>query len=267
MGQLFSNKPEKQTYLIGDERALVISNMVRDIETCNTSNISIPIEIQRMVYKYCDKIEIFQINYDLTNYSVHSNNTVEMKFLLVGSVDWQTGGVGTSNIIKRYVDDEFSPQYETTYFFQRYCKLFVIHSNKMKHTLVRLQLWDPHFVNIHAPYAKLPTERHDVQSQFYYKADGIMIIFDLTQYESFQFAKQHLQRINNRGRHDVCKILVGNKCDLFNKRVIDPYDVDCFAESYNITYIETSAKSGLNVQHAFDILIKQVHDTKKWNTS
>merc|ERR1712166_948540 len=63
--------------------------------------------------------------------------------------------------------------------------------------------------------------------------------------------RQWLEEIQRYACEGVNKLLVGNKCDLANKRVVDKKSAEEFAEKHGITFLETSAKNNSNVEAAF----------------
>nr|AAS88841.2 putative rab1 small GTP-binding protein [Oryza sativa Japonica Group]BAG88340.1 unnamed protein product [Oryza sativa Japonica Group] len=69
--------------------------------------------------------------------------------------------------------------------------------------------------------------------------------------ESFNNVKQWLSEIDRYASDSVCKLLVGNKCDLVDSKVVDTEEAKAFAESLGISFLETSAKESINVEEAF----------------
>ncbi|RLN27559.1 protein argonaute 10 [Panicum miliaceum] len=69
--------------------------------------------------------------------------------------------------------------------------------------------------------------------------------------ESFNNIKQWLSEIDRYASDSVCKLLVGNKCDLVDSKVVDTETAKAFADSLGIPFIETSAKESINVEEAF----------------
>ncbi|TKW24781.1 hypothetical protein SEVIR_3G072200v4 [Setaria viridis] len=69
--------------------------------------------------------------------------------------------------------------------------------------------------------------------------------------ESFNNIKQCLSEIDRYASDNVCKLLVGNKCDLVDSKVVDTEKAKAFADSLGIPFIETSAKESINVEEAF----------------
>lgn len=88
-------------------------------------------------------------------------------------------------------------------------------------------------------------------------ANGIMLVFDLTVRASFQAVESWVRDIDKNADRKVAKILVGNKADLAdadNRRAVTAAEATKVAEQHGMTYIETSAKSGVNVDEAFEKL-------------
>ncbi|CAN6353428.1 unnamed protein product [Urochloa humidicola] len=77
------------------------------------------------------------------------------------------------------------------------------------------------------------------------------IVYDVTDMESFNNIKQWLNEIDRYASDSVCKLLVGNKCDLVDSKVVDTEQAKDFADSLGIPFIETSAKESINVEEAF----------------
>ena len=77
------------------------------------------------------------------------------------------------------------------------------------------------------------------------------MVFDVTDQESFNNVKQWLSEIDRYANESVNKLLVGNKCDLEETRVVEHATAKAFADEIGIPYIETSAKNATNVEEAF----------------
>uniref|UniRef100_A0A8C7M092 Ras-related protein Rab-1A n=1 Tax=Oncorhynchus mykiss TaxID=8022 RepID=A0A8C7M092_ONCMY len=78
------------------------------------------------------------------------------------------------------------------------------------------------------------------------------------QIESFNNVKQWLQEIDRYASENVNKLLVGNKCDLTTKKVVDYTTAKEFADSLGIPFLETSAKSATNVEQAFMTMAAEI---------
>ncbi|KAL3627834.1 Ras-related protein rabd1 [Castilleja foliolosa] len=94
-----------------------------------------------------------------------------------------------------------------------------------------------------------------ITSSYYRGAHGMasfnMIVYDVTEMESFNNVKQWLNEIDRYANDSVCKLLVGNKCDLVESKVVDTQTAKEFADELGIPFLETSAKDAINVEQAF----------------
>ena len=103
-------------------------------------------------------------------------------------------------------------------------------------------------------------ERFSIVAQaFYSKAQGIALCYSVDSKESFKRVEHWMEQVNSKARTDVCKILIGTKIDLPG-RVISYEEGKALADKYGIKYIETSAKEKINVEKAFELLAKDIHD-------
>ena len=112
------------------------------------------------------------------------------------------------------------------------------------------------------PPASAGQERfRTITSSYYRGAHGIIVVFDVTDQESFMNVKQWLHEIDRYACQNVKKLLVGNKCDLASKRAVPTEQAQEFADSLGIQYLETSAKNSTNVEKAFTTMAGQI---RKW---
>lgn len=122
-------------------------------------------------------------------------------------------------------------------------KLKNIISNNKK---VKLQIWDT-----------AGQERFKTITTSYYKgAQAIVIVYDVTDQDSFDHLKNWMSDIDKFAKEGIMKILVGNKVDLTEKRVISTEQGKDFARKYGIEYIETSAKVANNIDELFQSAAK-----------
>ena len=85
-----------------------------------------------------------------------------------------------------------------------------------------------------------------------------MVVFDVTDIESFNNINSWLIEIEKNANKNVYKILIGNKCDLEDKRQVTYEQAKEFADSYGMKYIETSAKTNQNVHEAYVTMTKEI---------
>ena len=97
-----------------------------------------------------------------------------------------------------------------------------------------------------------------ITRNFYRDCTGIIIVFDLTNTQTFKNVQLWLDQINAEVDDSVTKILVGNKLDLNREVGID--DVQNLMEDYNLPYFETSAMTGGNIGHLFTFMATILHD-------
>ena len=106
---------------------------------------------------------------------------------------------------------------------------------------IKLQIWDT-----------AGQERFRTITTSYYKgAHAIVIVFDITDKDSFEHVKVWMQDIDKFAKQGVMRILVGNKCDLENQRAVTKDEGNEMALKYGIKYIETSAKDTINIEELF----------------
>mmetsp|Transcript_21520 Transcript_21520/g.35446 ORF Transcript_21520/g.35446 Transcript_21520/m.35446 type:complete len:143 (+) Transcript_21520:449-877(+) len=124
-------------------------------------------------------------------------------------------------------------------------------------------------VLLHWPLSTLPLHQWDtagqerfrtITSSYYRGAHGIIVVYDVTDMESFNNVKQWLHEIDRYACENVNKLLVGNKSDLEKKRVVSTEQAQEFANSLGIEFMETSAKNATNVENAFTTMSAQIKE-------
>eukprot|EP01108_Squamamoeba_japonica_P002711 TRINITY_DN2322_c0_g1_i1.p2 TRINITY_DN2322_c0_g1~~TRINITY_DN2322_c0_g1_i1.p2 ORF type:complete len:126 (-),score=63.41 TRINITY_DN2322_c0_g1_i1:75-452(-) len=87
---------------------------------------------------------------------------------------------------------------------------------------------------------------------------GILLVYDVTDEKSFSNIRNWIRNIEQHATENVNKMLVGNKCDMADKRVVEAERGKALADEYSIKFMETSAKSSINVEEAFITLAKDI---------
>lgn len=166
-------------------------------------------------------------------------NTVSYDYLfkkpLVGDP-----GTGKSSLIMRFVGgSNFNADIVT--------KIIEIDRKRTK-----LQIWDP------VKQRRWPT----LHSACYRRAHGIIIVYDVTNENSFNNVKLWLQEIKTKGIENATIVIVGNKCDLTTHRHVDFSAGKKFADKHEISFFETSATNLINVQESFFTVAKEAHEKR-----
>jgi len=99
-----------------------------------------------------------------------------------------------------------------------------------------------------------------ITASFYRGAHGIILVYDVTNRDSFTNSKQWMEDIKKYAYTMANKILIGNKIDLVEKRVVTSDEGKELARDFGISFFETSAKSSQNVEKAFYSIAHQIKE-------
>ena len=158
------------------------------------------------------------------------------KILLLGNSD-----VGKSSLILRYVDQVWSDTFVPTIGVD-----FKVKTLELQNKQIKMQIWDT-----------AGQERfRNVISSYFRGAHGILLIYDVTNRDSFKNLESWLIEIEKNASENVLKILIGNKNDLVDDKEIKTEEGQAFANRNGMQFIETSAKENTNVTEAFESLAK-----------
>ncbi|KPJ02192.1 Ras-related protein Rab-10 [Papilio xuthus] len=150
------------------------------------------------------------------------------KLLLIGD-----SGVGKTCILFRFSDNHF-----TTTFISTIGIDFKIKTVELRGKKIKLQIWDT-----------AGQERfHTITTSYYRGAMGIMLVYDITNEKTFDDIVKWLRNIDEHANEDVEKMILGNKCDMEEKRVVSKERG------------EALAKSNINIERAFSELAEAILD-------
>ena len=168
----------------------------------------------------------------------NDNYDLILKLVLIGD-----SGVGKTNILSRYNNNEFSLATQPTVGVEFGNKVI-----KKENKSIKLQLWDT-----------AGQERYKAITNAFYKGSkGAFVVYDITRKSSFLNIDKWIGELKTNGSEDILIILVGNKTDLEDKREVSTDEGEKKAKQYGIAFCETSALQGKNIEHAFNILIDEI---------
>ena len=152
--------------------------------------------------------------------------------------------VGKTCFFNRYVDNTFEEKTLGTIGIEYRLKNVQLENG----STIKLQIWDT-----------AGQERFNSISKSYYRgAHAIILIFSVDNKKSFENVKTWVNQIKEETNEKITLILVGNKIDLVDKREIMESEGEELANEFDINYYECSAKTGENINLAFNELIKKM---------
>ena len=165
------------------------------------------------------------------------------KLILIGD-----SCVGKSNILLKYLKNEFDPNSRATVGVEFGTKNIIINNKKIK-----IQIWDT-----------AGQERYRSITSAYYKgAKGALIVYDITRKCTFDNIDKWISDLKLNGDKNICIVILGNKSDLDDKREVSKDDGIKKSEMYKTAFLETSALNGDNIGKAFDEIIEQIIQNNK----
>ena len=176
----------------------------------------------------------------LENFKKMENKEYDLLFKLILIGD---SYVGKSNILLKYLKNQFNENSKTTIGVEFGTKNIIINNKRIK-----IQIWDT-----------AGQERYRSITSAYYKgAKGALIVYDITRKNTFDNIDKWITDLKLNSDKNICIIILGNKSDLIDKREINKNDGIKKAEMYKTAFLETSALNGDNISKAFDELIEQI---------
>ena len=162
------------------------------------------------------------------------------KVIIIGDT-----AVGKSNILSRYVKDEFSSNSKSTVGVELGIKFL-----KIKNTKTKIQIWDT-----------AGQERYRAITSSYFKgSNGCFIVYDITSEASFNNVENWYEQIQKETSKDIPILLVGNKCDLEDERKISIEKGKEKAQNLNCAFFETSALKKINIDKIFEELVNNIYE-------
>lgn len=167
------------------------------------------------------------------------------KLLLIGD-----SGVGKTCLLFRFAENSFNPTFISTIGID-----FKIQTVEIDGKRIKLQVWDT------AGQERFRT----ITTAYYRGAMGILLVYDVTNKKTFENITNWLRNIEEHAAEGVEQLLVGNKSDQEDRRLITEEQGQLLAVQHGIDFIECSALSGENVREAFFRMGRRVkikHESK-----
>ncbi|XP_073830562.1 ras-like protein A isoform X2 [Musca autumnalis] len=165
------------------------------------------------------------------------------KVIMVGS-----GGVGKSALTLQFMYDEFVEDYEPTK-ADSYRKKVVLDGEE-----VQIDILDTAGQEDYAA----------IRDNYFRSGEGFLCVFSITDDESFQATQEFREQILRvKNDESIPFLLVGNKCDLSDRRRVALNECQQRAQQWQVPYVETSAKTRENVDKVFYDLIRDISTRKK----
>jgi small GTP-binding protein len=160
-----------------------------------------------------------------------TSRVCHFKLVLLGD-----SAVGKSCLVVRFVRDEFFEFQEPTI-----GAAFLTQTVSLDDATVKFEIWDT-----------AGQERYRSLAPMYYRgAAAAIVVYDITKKDSFNGAKSWVKELQRRGDPNVVIALAGNKADMESKRKVQTEEAKQYSEENDIIFMETSAKSALNVRNLF----------------
>ena len=167
------------------------------------------------------------------------NYEMMFKVVLVGD-----SFVGKTNIMSKYLKDEFHEDSKATVGVEFGSKQFTIEGHSIK-----AQIWDT-----------AGQERYKAITSAYYKgAKGAFVVYDITRKTSFESIDRWVNDLTAAADKKITIVVIGNKCDLEDQRQITKEQGEEKSAKLEVAFLETSALSGENLDKAFELMMNEIY--------
>ena len=154
-----------------------------------------------------------------------------LKYIIIGD-----SGVGKSNILLKYLHDKFHEDFQTTIGVE-----FGAKNLNMKDKIYRIQIWDTAGQEMF----------RSITRAYYKNSVCACVVYDITNRNSFDNIKSWIEDCKKHSPKTVFLVLIGNKNDLEKSRKVSYDEGEDCAKKYGMLFLETSAKTGQNINEVF----------------
>jgi len=158
-------------------------------------------------------------------------NNMQAKLVLLGDM-----GTGKSSLVLRFVKGQFLDYQESTIGAAFFSQTLAVNE-----VTVKFEIWDT-----------AGQERYHSLAPMYYRgAAAAIIVYDITNSDSFARAKNWVLELQKQGNPNLVMALAGNKADVAAKRKVEAEEAETYAKENGLFFMETSAKTAQNVNELF----------------
>jgi len=163
---------------------------------------------------------------------------VFIKMILIGD-----SSVGKSCLIERYTENTFAKSHLATIGIDFKIKMIELDGKRVK-----LQILDT-----------AGQERFKTITTTYYKGvQGAILVYDISDERTFKNVQEWITNVRANATKGTCILLVGNKCDLTDQRLVETSQGETVAKELGVPFLEASAKNGTNVEQIFIDLTRNI---------
>ena len=168
------------------------------------------------------------------------NISIIVNVIIIGDTS-----VGKTNLVSRFVKNEYSEDFKPTIGADFFTKIHTINNKN-----INVKFWDT------AGQEKYRA----IGSKFYKDANGVILVYDTTNKRSYENLNKWVVELKEKAPPNLSVMLVGNKIDMVSDKEVSREDGKRFSEIYGYYFLETSAKENTNVDEAFNTLIKSASE-------
>ena len=161
-----------------------------------------------------------------------------LKYIIIGD-----SGVGKSNILLKYIHDQFNEEFQSTIGVE-----FGAKNIKIKDKVYRIQIWDT-----------AGQEMFRSITRAYFKSSVCAcVVYDITSKTSFENIQSWIEDCKKLSPKSIFMVLIGNKIDLEDQRKVTYEEGEEFASDNAMLFFETSAKTGDNIYKMFNESVESI---------
>ncbi|KAM9837586.1 ras-related protein Rab-5C-like isoform 1-T6 [Aulostomus maculatus] len=174
----------------------------------------------------------------MPNEAATTNKICQFKLVLLGE-----SAVGKSSLVLRFVKGQFHEFQESTI-----GAAFLTQSICLDETTVKFEIWDT-----------AGQERYHSLAPMYYRgAQAAIVVYDITNADTFTRAKTWVKELQRQANPNIVIALAGNKADIATNRAVEHQEAQVYADENNLLFMETSAKTAMNVHEIFMAIAKKL---------